>query len=92
MKAALDMVTKQFALEQGPHNIRVSSISVWTENIKRVDYNDRFISITPMGRPCELHEVVDPLLYLLSDHSSIVTGTTHIADGGLLPSISVHKS
>ena len=96
-KAALDMVTKQFALELGPHNIRVNSVNptgVWTEPMKRLmkeypDYYERFISITPMGRFCELQEVVDPILYLLSDHSSMVTGTTHIVDGGLLASIPV---
>ena len=40
--------------------------------------------VTPLGRFCELHEAVEPILYLLSDHSSMVSGTVHFVDGGLL--------
>ena len=96
-KAALDMVTKQFALDLGAHNIRVNSVNltvVWTNKhkqrqIENPEYYKRFESITPLGKLCELQEAVDPILYLLSDHSSMVTGTNHIVDGGFLSSIPV---
>ena len=95
-KAALDMVTKQFALELGQHQIRVNSVNptaVLTETI--IKYISEMESInktkacTPLGRLCTMKEVVDPVMYLLSDHSSMVNGTIHVIDGGLLSCIPV---
>ena len=96
-KAALDMVTKQFALELGPHQIRVNSVNpTWCltnpviEHL--VDYPEeeaRVKIITPLGRLAEAREIVEPIMYLLSDHSSMVSGTIHVVDGGLLSNIPV---
>ncbi|KAH3883123.1 hypothetical protein DPMN_007073 [Dreissena polymorpha] len=44
---------------------------------------------TPLGRFAEVEEVVQPILYLLSDYSSMVTGTINPIEGGLLSNISV---
>ena len=95
-KAALDMVTKQFALELGPHQIRVNSVNptVVLTDSKLNDYvDDDFTTkmkvITPMGRFCTTAEVTEPIMYLLSDHSTMVSGTTHVIDGGLLSHIPV---
>ena len=96
-KAALDMVTKQFALELGPHQIRISSVNptwVLVDRVKKEmdTYPDIFtnaISIIPMGRFCDVREVVDPIMYLLSEHSSMVSGTTHLVDGGMMSNIPV---
>lgn len=93
-KAGLDMVTKQFALELGPHKIRVNSINptlVLTDILKGYIANgmpiDRMVLVKqPIKRLPELNEIVSPILYLLSDHSSMVSGTTHIIDGGLMAS------
>ena len=95
-KAALDMVTKQFALELGPYQIRVNSVNptvvlagmgveYWTEPQRA----ERLKSLTPMGRFCELKECIEPMMYLLSEHSTMVTGTTNPIEGGLLSSIAV---
>ena len=92
MKARLDMVTKQFALELGPHKIRVNSASftlVLTEkNIKWLENNperkERFTSAIPQGKVLEVNDAVGPIMYLLSDHSSMVTGTLHTVVGGLM--------
>ena len=95
-KAALDMVTKQFALELGPHQIRVNSVNPtvlltdmgiehWSEPVKA----NRLKSLTPLARFCEVRECVEPIMYLLSEHSSMVTGTSHYVEGGLLSNIPV---
>ncbi|XP_045162353.1 L-xylulose reductase-like [Mercenaria mercenaria] len=95
-KAALDMMTKQFALELGPHKIRVNSVNptvaltdmgkeFWSEPVKA----GKLKGHTPLGRFAEVQECVDPIMYLLSDHSSMVTGTMNPIEGGLLSNISV---
>jgi L-xylulose reductase len=93
-KAAVDMVTKQFALELGPHNIRVNVVNptiTMTELLKDFFATETgrpleraFLDKTPMGRAAEMSEVVYPILYLLSDCSSMVSGTQHIIDGGMM--------
>ncbi|XP_045202180.2 L-xylulose reductase-like [Mercenaria mercenaria] len=92
-KAGLDMVTKQFALELGPYQIRVNSVNPATvvtpmvTNLKNTAKG--LTSQTPMGRVAKVEEVVWPVLYLLSDYSSMVTGQLHPVDGGLLSNIAV---
>ena len=92
------MVTKQFALELGPHQIRVNSVNftlVLTEYIQR-EYMDKDIDAvkstmakTPLGRFCTLKESSAPIMYLLSDHSNMVSGTNHVVDGGLTSSLPI---
>ena len=86
------MVTKQFALELGPHQIRVNSVNfttVLTEAVQRefvnkgADITKNIKAITPLGRFCTLKESSAPIMYLLSDHSTMVNGTNHVVDGGL---------
>ena len=95
-KAGLDMVTKQFALELGPHQIRVNSVNptvvltdmgnrFWSEPTKAAPMK----SLIPMGRFCEVKECIDPILFLLSDHSTMVNGTMNPIEGGLLSNIAV---
>ncbi|KAL4217961.1 hypothetical protein ACF0H5_022699 [Mactra antiquata] len=93
-KAAVDMVTKQFALELGPHNIRVNSFNptvFLSDTIKGmiergIDLKGMFHKITPLSKIAEVEEMVFPILYLLSDKSAMVSGTTHIADGAMISS------
>ena len=89
-KAALDMVTKQFAIELGPHQIRVNSVNpsvVQTASVLAMsvaaEVGDTAISMTPLRKLCTELECVNPIMYLLSDQSSMVTGTIHVVDGGL---------
>ena len=94
-KAGLDMVTKQFAVELGCHQIRVNSVQptfVATERVMDAfkdwpEFEKAIKQQTPMGRFSETEECIDPILYLLSDHSSMVTGTNNVVDGGILASL-----
>ncbi|XP_045167658.2 L-xylulose reductase-like [Mercenaria mercenaria] len=97
-KAGLDMVTKQFALELGPYQIRVNSVNptlVMTPMISSLkdgldlQYEKGFIARTPMGRIAKVEESVGPVLYLLSDYSSMVSGQMHPVDGGMLSNVAV---
>lgn len=96
-KAGMDMATKQFALELGPHGIRVNSVNpglVITPLTQRVIDEGIITEETlscrsPMGRSVRMQECVDPILYLLSEHSTIVTGQLHVLDGGIMSNITV---
>ena len=95
-KAALDMVSKQFALELGSHQIRVNSVNICgvltetvTEEWMEAEVVKNLIAFTPMGRFSSLKESSGPIMYLLSDHSTMVNGTNHVVDGGLLANIPV---
>ena len=90
-KAALDMVTKQFALELGPYNIRVNTVAPGMTMTKTLlehpfykEPNAKILTKTPMGRLNNESDIVDPILYFLSDHSKMVTGTRQLVDGGYL--------
>ena len=94
-KASLDMATKQFALELGPYNIRVNSVNptfVMTDMARSMiedgfPVHHYFSERTPMPRLAEVSDIVSAILYLLSDSSSMITGTSHFVDGGLTSNI-----
>lgn len=90
-KGAMDMLTKVMALELGPHKIRVNAVNPtvvmtamgqanWSDPQKAKSMLDRI----PLGRFAEVDNVVDAILFLLSDRSSMITGSTLPVDGGFL--------
>jgi L-xylulose reductase len=88
-KGALDQLTRVMALELGPHKIRVNSVNptvVMTELGLKHWGNEKnggpMKARIPLGRFSEISEVVEPVLYLLSDSSSMVHGTFLMVDGG----------
>ncbi|XP_068610789.1 L-xylulose reductase [Brachionichthys hirsutus] len=90
-KGALDMLTKVMALELGPHQIRVNSVNptvVMTEMGRLAwsspDRAQTLLSRVPLGRFAEVDDVVNSILFLLSDKSNMTTGVTLPVDGGFL--------
>ena len=86
-KAGLNMATKVFALELGPHKVRVNSVAPAIVNTKMVEVLSdeiikRIVSALPMGRMLEVEDVVQCVLFLLSGQSKMITGTTVMVDGG----------
>nr|KAF6295447.1 dicarbonyl and L-xylulose reductase [Myotis myotis] len=90
-KGAMDMLTKVMALELGPHKIRVNTVNPtvvmtpmgkanWSDPLKAKAMLDRI----PLGRFAEVQNVVDVILFLLSDQSSMTTGSAVPVDGGFL--------
>ncbi|XP_004695863.2 PREDICTED: L-xylulose reductase-like, partial [Condylura cristata] len=90
-KGALDMLTKVMALELGPHKIRVNAVNPtvvmtpmgranWSHPQKAKSMLDRI----PLGRFAEMENVVDTILFLLSDRSCMTTGSAVPVDGGFL--------
>ncbi|XP_006823733.1 D-erythrulose reductase-like [Saccoglossus kowalevskii] len=90
-KAALDMLTKTMALELATHKIRVNSVNptvVLTELGKR-SWSDPvrsevMMSRIPMNKFAEVKDVVNAVVYLLSDKADMITGTCLPIEGGFV--------
>jgi glucose 1-dehydrogenase len=90
-KGGLRMVMRNAALELAPFGIRVNNVApgaiATPINAKtlndpdRVALLQRIIPLARMGRPEEVAEVA---LFLASDASSYVTGSTYYVDGGMV--------
>ncbi len=90
-KGAVAQLTRCAALDLAPHKIRVNSVSpgwIWTREVDKAANNDRdkwdpiwgqFHMLGRMGHPIE---IAAPVLFLLSDDASFITGTDLPVDGG----------
>lgn len=88
-KAGILGMTRAAALELAPSSIRVNAIcpGVIDTPMVRPEGIDRSVlagleSGVPLGRAGEAHEIALSALFLVSDDSRYVTGTTVIVDGG----------
>jgi L-xylulose reductase len=88
-KAGLDALTKSLAVELGPRKIRVNSVNptviltrMGRENWSEPSKAKPLLSKIPLGRFGEVKEVVDPVIYLLSDQSSFINGHCLPIEGG----------
>jgi NAD(P)-dependent dehydrogenase (short-subunit alcohol dehydrogenase family) len=88
-KAALDSITRVSALELGKYDIRVNSVnptvvmtpmsaSYWG----RPDIGEPFLRQMPLGRWATEDEIAAPIVFLLSDGASMITGVALPIDGG----------
>ncbi|MFZ2315508.1 MAG: SDR family NAD(P)-dependent oxidoreductase [Gammaproteobacteria bacterium] len=90
-KFAVIGLTKSVALEYAKKGIRVNALCpafVQTPMIdeicnKNPKLKRRFESCQPIGRMATVEEIANAVIYLLSDESSFITGTSFIIDGGL---------
>ncbi len=81
-------MTKSFAIESASSGIRYNSITpgfIATEmtDVLKDEVKDAFVSKIPMGRFGEPSEVAEATAFLLSDHSSYITGETLKVNGGM---------
>jgi len=90
-KAGLISMTKAFAKELAPRNIRVNALLPGiTETkfakalIENKDIYNMAIQQVPMGRHAVPEEMAGAVLYLVSDAASYTTGTSIVCDGGYL--------
>jgi 2-deoxy-D-gluconate 3-dehydrogenase len=94
-KGGVDGITRNLALELAPHNIRVISVNpggVLTEGIEESasltvslkEFYEAFEAKIPMGRMGHPDDIARVVVFLASDASAYITGTTIVVDGGVL--------
>jgi len=88
-KAAVVNMTQAFAKECGPWKVRVNAVLPGLTDTKFASAliaNDgirkSFLAQVPLGRVAQPEEIAPAVLFLASDASSYVTGTTLVVDGG----------
>ena len=87
-KAALDALTKSFALEFGPYNVLINSVApgyVDTELIKKHNTDLELTEIKktiPLQRFAKKNEISNLVKFLCSEDNSYVTGQIITIDGG----------
>ncbi|WP_082753613.1 SDR family NAD(P)-dependent oxidoreductase [Mycobacterium sp. NAZ190054] len=86
-KAALESLTRTWAVEFGRHGVRVNAVApgpTRTEGVQAEwgDINDELGRALPLGRVAEPQEIAHAVLFLASPRASFVTGTTLHVDGG----------
>ncbi|XP_045137365.1 L-xylulose reductase-like [Portunus trituberculatus] len=90
-KSSLEMLTRSMGLELGPKGIRTNAVAPtvvktpmalvgWSDPVKAAG----MISKIPQGRFAEVEEVVNAIVFLLSDESDMVNGHSLPVDGGYL--------
>jgi L-xylulose reductase len=88
-KAALDNITRVSALELGQFGIRVNSVnptvvmtpmSAWYWG--RPEVEGPFLEAMPLGRWATEDEIAAPIVFLLSDGASMISGVSLPIDGG----------
>ena len=89
-KAAMIRLSKSFAIQFAPNNIRSNIILPgpietgmqirWKNNPKSKKNLEKFIPLNRVGRP---EDISNASVFLLSDQANYITGTELIVDGGI---------
>ena len=87
-KGGIEQFTKVAASELGPHGIRVNCLAPGAIATERTaaeapDYAATWSPITPLRRVGTPQDLTGPLLFLISDAASFITGQTLWVDGGV---------
>jgi NAD(P)-dependent dehydrogenase (short-subunit alcohol dehydrogenase family) len=89
-KAGVILLTKTAALEYGRKNIRVNAIAPGSTDTPALDvmesaapgFKERSAEANATGRLITAEEIANVVVFLASDESSALTGTTIVADAG----------
>lgn len=85
-KAGVVNLTRELAMELGPYNININAIcpGVIQTPIIKPELAEQYISKTPLGRMGVPEDIADAVVFLSSEESGFVNGTTLVVDGGAI--------
>lgn len=88
-KHAVEGFSKAMAIEWGPHNIRVNTIcpTFVLTDLSRVTFDDPdkrawILDKIKLERAADVEDIMGAVVYLASEASAMVTGTSLLIDGG----------
>jgi NAD(P)-dependent dehydrogenase (short-subunit alcohol dehydrogenase family) len=88
-KHAIEGATKAMAWELGPHKIRVNTICptfietpMTAGMLEDKEFRDFVTSRTALGRVGQIEDIMGAVVFLASDASALVTGSSLMVDGG----------
>lgn len=88
-KHALEGMTKSMAIEWGPHKVRVNTICptfirtpLAEQTLSRPERLRWVLDRIKLGRVGEIEDIMGAVVFLASDASSLVTGSSLMIDGG----------
>ena len=92
-KGGMRMLTRNTAVELGPHGIRVVGVApgavdtpINAQTAADPAAMQRLDAAIPLGKMAQPEQIGDVVVFLASDAASYVTGTTVVVDGGLMQS------
>lgn len=86
-KAALEMLTRAFALEMAPHHIHVNAVSPGffdvSSDVNQISpaYKEAIVRTIPWGESGRPSDIAEAVLFLCSDAASYISGTSLRVDG-----------
>ena len=88
-KHALEGLTKAMALDLAPHGIRVNTLCptflltpLTAPFFANAEFRARTLARIPLGRLGEVEDLMGAIVFLASDASALMTGTSLTIDGG----------
>jgi len=87
-KAALEMLTRAFALEMAPHHIHVNAVSPGffdvSSGVNKIspEYVEALVRTIPWGEGGRPDDIAEAVLFLCSPAARYITGTSLRVDGG----------
>ncbi|CAO3661714.1 unnamed protein product [Umbelopsis ramanniana] len=85
-KSAVDAMTKHWAVEFGPHGIRVNGIApgpiAETVGLQKLSRGTGRYESIPLGRAGAIKDIEQSTVFLFSEGANWITGVTLVVDGG----------
>jgi NAD(P)-dependent dehydrogenase (short-subunit alcohol dehydrogenase family) len=85
-KAGLEMLAKGLVVELSEFNISINTVApgatLTERTLQDAEYKSTWSQITPMGRPANVADIANAVLFLVSPASRHITGQSLVVDGG----------